>query len=798
MGNDSDTPLVNIYFSDFFDVPPAVLEEYGALNISLVNDLPLFIDPFLLFHSKNPVYRDLHEGIIRYLRFLRDKSTEYPFDRGLLESWYFFKEVKQNWLGFSRIGNQGSALGKDFADSLRAGLASIFRNFGDETVTSGSHLEKVCLVTPGVGRDNISDFTTNLIKHFLLDYTQAFAQSYLHEKDRGTFTVPKVRFNYDTESWEHETYELPSHLGDFVLLTPRNLLTRDEIWINRNDLINHFEQIAEALPDQVLRGQLNNYLWNQLAFDSDMSAKDRARKRRQVIDQALVEYPQVVEYFIRDKEDTGDHASEISSERVTEVEQLLIDQVAKFVDDILSQSEFYEIEGNSLGGALRRIQVLRRLVEQQGGWRYLYIHGEPIKREVDIQLFYLLSWRAHLWRNVPQSPNIRSEDSVKLHFKLAANPFIKRTMESLFRGREGSTADPHVVVVVCAYTGQEQEKIRTILQDLGLVGEQRVQVIDLHGSESDAGADFDRVPIDESEVDQRLEPKDGKAREGSLQPHGSGSRLVEDLRRALDKNELLVVVGTGVSIRSSGDAPASSWKGLLREGVDWCMGVGRADERWVRRQLAAIEEGDLNEIIGVAELITSRLDGSSGAEFGLWLRETVGKLTCTQPDVLNAIGALQTQVATTNYDGLIEGVTGLRPITWNDDARIFRLLRGDENGVLHLHGYWEEPDTVVLGVRSYESIVRDEQKQNVLRTLPLMRSLMFVGFGEGLSDPNFGPLFRWIRDNLSRSEYRHFRLARESEVEEIQKLHPNEERVSVISFGESYDDLAPFLKGLRR
>ena len=38
-----------IYFSDFFKIDSKLLEEYGAFNVSLVNDLPLFIDPFLIF-----------------------------------------------------------------------------------------------------------------------------------------------------------------------------------------------------------------------------------------------------------------------------------------------------------------------------------------------------------------------------------------------------------------------------------------------------------------------------------------------------------------------------------------------------------------------------------------------------------------------------------------------------------------------------------------------------------------------------------------------------------------------------
>ena len=48
---------MKIYFSDYFNVTPEKLAEYGAFNISLINDMPLFIDPFLLFGSKNPEYK---------------------------------------------------------------------------------------------------------------------------------------------------------------------------------------------------------------------------------------------------------------------------------------------------------------------------------------------------------------------------------------------------------------------------------------------------------------------------------------------------------------------------------------------------------------------------------------------------------------------------------------------------------------------------------------------------------------------------------------------------------------------
>lgn len=112
------------YFSDAFKVSAKALQTYGAFNISLVSDLPLFIDPFLLFNSKNPVYQGLHDSIIEYLTFLRDKAIAGKVDDGLLQSWYFFKEVKQNWLGFTYLGNNGRALGLDFAQSLHNCVSS--------------------------------------------------------------------------------------------------------------------------------------------------------------------------------------------------------------------------------------------------------------------------------------------------------------------------------------------------------------------------------------------------------------------------------------------------------------------------------------------------------------------------------------------------------------------------------------------------------------------------------------------------------------------------------------------------
>jgi hypothetical protein len=344
---------MDIYFSEFFDVDPEVLDQYGAFDVSLVGDLPLFVDPFLLFNSENERYRQLHAEILQYMRFLKKVTLEERLSPALIDAWFGFSEVKQNWLGFSRTGNAGHGLGKDFAHALHRNFSTVFRSFGEETVTQDSHLEKLCLVRGGVGRDAISDFTTNLIKHFLAEYTQTFAQEYLQPAQRRKVALPKTKFNYGTRSWSTQVFELPYADGDYILLTPKDILTKDEAWINRPELLDRFTEIARALPDDVLRGQVNEYLIRVLPQDPK-AAKEEIRN---AIAEAVERFPEVLDYYIRDKEEHGDEANSLSKERVEEVERLFVEHVREFVRDFLVPGGFYGFSGSTYDEAKRRLLV---------------------------------------------------------------------------------------------------------------------------------------------------------------------------------------------------------------------------------------------------------------------------------------------------------------------------------------------------------------------------------------------------------------------------------------------------------
>ena len=58
---------------------------------------------------------------------------------------------------------------------------------------------------------------------------------------------------------------LPPALGnDFVLLTPTDILTRDETWISYSDMVNRFRQLPEAVPNDQLRAKINQYFTSRL------------------------------------------------------------------------------------------------------------------------------------------------------------------------------------------------------------------------------------------------------------------------------------------------------------------------------------------------------------------------------------------------------------------------------------------------------------------------------------------------------------------------------------------------------
>ena len=133
----------------------------------------------------------------------------------------------------------------------------------------------------------------------------------------------------------------------------------------------------------------------------------------------------------------------------------------------------------------------------------------------------------------------------------------------------------------------------------------------------------------------------------------------------------LVLVGAGVSIGATRGQvvqvgkktfPLASWTGLLHHGVTFC-------EQWVKADLPRgwssgkpmqspeINVGDCGSLIGAGTKIEEKLKAPEGL-YITWLQSSDGALKIVDGSVLEAIAALGLPIATTNYDRLLETITG--------------------------------------------------------------------------------------------------------------------------------------------
>jgi hypothetical protein len=498
---ESATPKIQIYFSDFFGIDPAILKDYGTFDISLVSDLPLFIDPFLLFGSKRPEYQQLHQDIIRYLVFLRDKAAKGGVDQALVRSWYTFKEVNQLWFGYTMAGNDGTGLGPAFAEALHSSLGDIFSNFGSEKVTKASHLEKVCLIRPGVGKDHISDFTARLILRFLCVYTQGFAKAHLAPEQCAQRPVDRARFDYEVERWLPEVFTLPVWNGDYVLLAPRDILTKDETWINRREMLVRFEEIPRAIPNDELRAAVVNYFMSVLPLRRDKKGNEKEptqKDRMQAAGQTIAKFPQLIDYYIRLKEDHPDEAQAVSNERVEWTEQVFIRQVAPFTLQLAENSPFYTTPAGTLDEAMARLQFLKYEIEHRDGYRIFYAGGKAIQHEKYVQLLYQLVWFGTL-SDVNREPNNGrgpvdfavsrgARDKSLVEFKLAKNKSLELNLQKQVAIYEKANRTTQSIKAIVFFTLEEEERVKRILQRLGLEGDRYIVLIDARSDNKPSGS----------------------------------------------------------------------------------------------------------------------------------------------------------------------------------------------------------------------------------------------------------------------------------------------------------------------
>ncbi|MCC3294268.1 SIR2 family protein [Arthrobacter sp. zg-Y411] len=276
--------------------------------------------------------------------------------------------------------------------------------------------------------------------------------------------------------------------------------------------------------------------------------------------------------------------------------------------------------------------------------------------------------------------------------------------------------------------------------------------------------------------------------------------VMDKLRATVQEGRAVFVVGTGLSISCTKGSPAASWIGLLEESIEWAKSnLPDVTDSWVdlvRGTLdTAKDDNDTSVLISAAGLIANKISAGGVQARSNWLKETVGDLMVADSSWPEALHGLRSPILTTNYDTLIEDATGRPSANWTNPHEVQGVISRQSQAVGHLHGVWNQEDSIVLSDVDYERALKSEALQALERAASSVMSMVFVGVGDGLDDPNFSRLLEWHRRTFASSAVTHYRLCREEELAELTQKH-GRDNITPVSYGRGWDELPEFLKKL--
>ncbi|KAH9909319.1 SIR2-like domain-containing protein [Xylariomycetidae sp. FL2044] len=229
---------------------------------------------------------------------------------------------------------------------------------------------------------------------------------------------------------------------------------------------------------------------------------------------------------------------------------------------------------------------------------------------------------------------------------------------------------------------------------------------------------------------------------------------VRTLQQELARGRLAICVGSGSTVYSClQECDRLSWGGLIRNGLDYfeLQAGALVDSGGNKHDIAQINhllQGDslqdgLDACTRLQRLLDQRPDLYAG-----WLKNEFRDLYedhMTNPDILDALKRLHhngVALFTTNYDDLLEKHCHMRAVDTTQPQGLIDFRRGCKL-VFHPHGIWKNPEGVVLSTGDYYNVKRDSVVQETLSHLFETRTVLFVGCGGGLKDPNYGPLLEY-------------------------------------------------------
>ncbi|MDR3601419.1 MAG: hypothetical protein P4L49_13220 [Desulfosporosinus sp.] len=224
--------LVRPRLNDYYQLP-FTQEKVDFAIPFLDEDIPLYLDPFLLWKSPSMQDNSLHTAItnsFNNLGYLVRKGKENEAVEILIQS----SECSEVGLGTSKT-RQGLRIGQQTAENI----LELFKIIPQIKESGFTHFEEIQLYVDNISKDRICDITCNFIKSFLIDYT-------IQQADELKIPIAKTPslniYDYKTNKYiEERDIYLPQNpeTKEPVLFVPKRWL-RYIPWINYDDYFENY------------------------------------------------------------------------------------------------------------------------------------------------------------------------------------------------------------------------------------------------------------------------------------------------------------------------------------------------------------------------------------------------------------------------------------------------------------------------------------------------------------------------------------------------------------------------------
>lgn len=333
--------LIRPRLNDFFDIP--ITQEMVDFAIPYLDeDIPFFLDPFLLWKSPSQQDNSLHLSITNTFNNLGKLVLNGEDEKAIS---ILIKASECDEVG---LGNSKTRRGKPIGQKKASEILSLYNTIPQLKQAGIVHFETIQFFVEGISKDRISDFSCNFIKSFLIDFTIDQCNKYNIPLQYVEIDV----FDMKTNNYVKEKTVLPINpeTNEEIILIPKRWL-RHSPWINLDDYSNHFLPLLVKEFEDPLKSHISVLSYNRSNYDVvqlyiEQKEKSKAECKNEPI------FTPISVYSARRKTKTVLTLPTGNNEKADKIYE---DNVSQFLSSVLfPQLDFACVQSRTESGSLIR------------------------------------------------------------------------------------------------------------------------------------------------------------------------------------------------------------------------------------------------------------------------------------------------------------------------------------------------------------------------------------------------------------------------------------------------------------